>query len=95
MPGRGRPTAAIELTDQERQTLQRWVDGAVADVVVAGPGRCARQHWQTGWVRSSAWMPVFSSMQSTTARSGGFRYSPTTSWTLSTKCGSEDSLNDS
>ena len=29
-----------------------------------------------GWVRSSAWIWDFSSMHSTTARSGGFRYQP-------------------
>ncbi|MNT22481.1 hypothetical protein D3C72_1578640 [compost metagenome] len=41
-----------------------------------------------GWVRSSAWICVFSSTESTSALSGGFRYSPTTSTTLSAKCGS-------
>ena len=25
MAGRGRPTVAIELTDSERETLERWV----------------------------------------------------------------------
>ena len=38
-------------------------------------------------------MPVFSSTQSTTAASGGFKYSPATSRTLSMNCGSGDSLN--
>ena len=38
-------------------------------------------------------MLVFSSTHITTACSGGFMYSPTTSRTLSTNCGSSDSLN--
>ena len=46
-------------------------------------------------MRSRAWMPVFSSTQSTTAASGGFKYSPATSLTLSMNCGSGDSLNSS
>ena len=46
-------------------------------------------------VRSSAWIWVFSSTHSTTAASGGFRYSPTMSRTLSMNCGSGDSLNES
>jgi hypothetical protein len=46
-----------------------------------------------GRVRSSAWTWLFSSTQGTTARSGGFRYSPTTSRTFPTNCGSGDSLN--
>ena len=40
----------------------------------------------------SAWIPLFSSTQNTTALAGGFRYSPTTSRSFSTKWGS-DSLN--
>ena len=43
-------------------------------------------------MRSSAWIWVFSSTHSTTAASGGFRYSPATSRTLSTNCGSGDTL---
>ena len=46
----------------------------------------------TGADRSSAWIWDFSSTQSTSARSGGSRYSPTTSRTLSMNCGSVDSL---
>ena len=46
----------------------------------------------TGWDRSRAWTWIFSSTHSTTARSGGFRYSPTTSWTFSMNSGSVDSL---
>jgi hypothetical protein len=50
-----------------------------------------------GWVRSNAWIWLFSSMHSTTACSGGSRYKPTTSVSLnagsletlkvSTRCG--------
>ena len=46
-----------------------------------------------GWVRLSAWIWLFSSTQSTSARSGGARYRPTMPRTLATKCGSLDSLN--
>ncbi len=45
-----------------------------------------------GAVRSRACMEVFSSTHSTAAASGGFRYKPTTSRTLSTNCGSGDTL---
>ena len=45
-----------------------------------------------GWERSSAWIWLFSSTHSTTAWSGGFRYSPTMSRTFSMKNGSLDSL---
>ncbi len=44
-----------------------------------------------GWVfLFKAWIWVFSSTHSTNARSGGFRYSPTTSRTLATNNGSLD-----
>jgi hypothetical protein len=46
-----------------------------------------------GAVRSNACTWVFSSTHSTKAAWGGFRYSPTTSWTLSMNCGSVESLN--
>lgn len=42
----------------------------------------------TGAERSRAWIWDFSSTQSTSALSGGSRYNPTTSRTLSTNCGS-------
>ena len=45
-----------------------------------------------GCVRSSAWHWLFSSTQSTSALSGGLRYSPTTSRSFSMKNGSVDSL---
>jgi glyoxylate carboligase len=45
-----------------------------------------------GAVRSRAWIWDFSSTQSTTARSGGLRYTPTTSLTLATTCGSLESF---
>jgi hypothetical protein len=57
---------------------------ALADGVMAGPPRPASA---TGWVRSSAWIWVSSSTQRTSARSGGFSYSPTTSRTFSTESG--------
>src|SRR6516225_8802986 len=45
-----------------------------------------------GWVRSSACTWDFSSMHSTTADSGGFRYRPTTSVSLSSNAGSVEIL---
>src|SRR6266446_5367899 len=45
-----------------------------------------------GWVRSSAWIWDFSSTHSTTALSGGFRYSPTTSMSFFSNRRSFDSL---
>jgi len=45
-----------------------------------------------GWVRSSAWIWLFSSPLSTTACSGGCSYRPPTSSSLSWKCGSWLSL---
>src|SRR5882757_6190500 len=50
---------------------------------------------RTGCDLSNAWIWDFSSTHSTIARSGGSRYRPTTSRTLSTNSGSVDSLNDS
>src|SRR5919206_3660604 len=47
----------------------------------------------TGWERSNAWIWDFSSAHSTTAPSGGLKYNPTTSNSLSTNNGSVDSLN--
>ena len=49
----------------------------------------------TGAVRLRAWIWVFSSTHSTKARSGGSRYSPTTSRTLATNSGSLDSFHES
>src|SRR3954453_13758268 len=45
-----------------------------------------------GAVRYRAWIWDFSSTHSTTARSGGLRYSPTTSRTLSINSGSLDNF---
>ena len=50
-------------------------------------------HRQRGCVRSSACTGDFSSMHSTIAFSGGFRYRPTTSMSLSSNFGSLDTLN--
>src|SRR6476646_3840928 len=44
------------------------------------------------WVRSRAWIWLFSSMHNTIAFSGGFKYSPTTSMSLSSNFGSVDTL---
>ena len=46
----------------------------------------------TGWERSSAWIWDFSSTHSTKARSGGLKYNPTMSRTLSMNSGSVESL---
>src|ERR1035438_3027382 len=45
-----------------------------------------------GWLRSSAWIWLFSSTQSTIACCGGFRYRPTTSVNFSRNLASRDSL---
>src|SRR3954447_20663747 len=45
-----------------------------------------------GWVRSSAWIWLFSSTANTSALSGGLRYRPMMSCTFSAKCLSFDSL---
>jgi hypothetical protein len=74
--------------------LQRRVQvgGAMAGVVVAAAPATPASSGKTGAVRSSAWRPDFSSAHSTTAASGGFNSSPTTSRTLSMNCGSVDSF---
>src|SRR5271156_2517624 len=46
-----------------------------------------------GCVRSSAWHWVFSSKENTTARAGGFKYTPTTSTSFSSNRGSLLTLN--
>jgi hypothetical protein len=45
-----------------------------------------------GWVRSKAWIWLFSSTENTSALSGGLRYSPTMSCTFSANRLSFDSL---
>src|SRR5438477_5641268 len=45
-----------------------------------------------GWVRSSAWIWLFSSTHNTMACWGGFKYNPTTSVIFSRNFGSRDSL---
>jgi len=47
---------------------------------------------EIGWVRSSAWIWLFSSTHNTIAFSGGSRYSPTMSRTLLTNSESVESL---
>jgi hypothetical protein len=53
------------------------------------PGRIGR----IGAVRSNAWIWLFSSIESTTALSGGFKYNPTTSRILVSNWGSVENLN--
>jgi hypothetical protein len=64
----------------------------VPDIVVGDAFRVAQPEGQDRLRPSSAWIWVFSSTHNTTALSGGFRYSPTMSRTLSTKAGSVESL---
>ena len=64
--------------------------GARSRGCAAPAGRAASA--SSGCVRSSAWICDFSSTHSTSARSGGFRYSPTMSRTFSMNSGSFDSL---
>src|SRR5487761_242210 len=45
-----------------------------------------------GWVRSNAWIWLFSSTHNTIAFCGGFKYRPTTSVNFSINLGSRDSL---
>jgi hypothetical protein len=59
------------------------VGGAVALVVVGATLGVPGINGSTGAVRSRAWTWVFSSTHNTTAASGGFKYRPTTSRTLS------------
>jgi hypothetical protein len=48
---------------------------------------------RVGALPSSAWICGFSSTQTTTAFSGGCRYSPTTSRIFPSSCGSVENLN--
>ena len=61
----------LQSGEQRRRTMP--------DVVVGAALGAARTQRQVCWVRSGAWIWDFSSTHSTTARSGGWRYSPTTS----------------
>ena len=67
------------------------VDGAASTWVSVANGN--RGIGRVGAVRSSAWVWAFSSMQTTTAFSGGFRYKPMTSRTLASNSGSVENLN--
>jgi len=64
----------------------------VALVVVGQRAAAPSRQGQPGWVRSRAWTWLFASTARTNARSGGSRYSPTTSRSFSTNCGSRESL---
>ena len=91
-PGAAAVMSAITLPGGD---VERGVEvgGAVALVVVGAPLGRPGISGRIGAVRSSAWIWVFSSTHSTTAASGGFRYRPTMSRTLSMNSGSGDSLN--
>ena len=81
-PGLGRDLAGADL--ERREQAGRAVALVVVGVALDLPGRSG----SIGWVRSSAWIWVFSSRLSTIARSGGSRYSPTTSRTFASRAGS-------
>ena len=65
---------------------------AVPDMIISDALDVAEPMGNTGCVRSRACTLLFSSTHSTSAWSGGFRYSPTMSRTCSMKNGSFDSL---
>jgi hypothetical protein len=79
----------LTVRDVERGEQSRR---PVPDIVVGDAFRVAQPEGQDRLRPSSAWIWVFSSTHNTTALSGGFRYSPTMSRTLSTKAGSVESL---
>src|SRR5208283_2005521 len=68
------------------------IDGAVTHVISAAALGLAGTHRQQQWLRSSAWIWVFSSTHNTNARSGGLRYKPAMSRTFSKNSGSLESL---
>src|SRR5271157_3542809 len=89
------PVARFALRDDRAiQHVERGEQrgGAMAVVVVSHAFEVTSPIGSTGWVRSSACTWLFSSTHSTSALSGGLRYSPTTSRTFSTKKGSVESL---
>jgi hypothetical protein len=80
--------------DATGRHLQRREQGSgpVPHIVVAAPLGAARAQRQVGSGADSAWIWLFSSTQTTMARSGGCRYRPTTSRTLASSCGSVENL---
>ena len=66
--------------------------GDAVTLVVVGHGASPTLFHRPGWVRSSAWIWLFSSTESTMAWSGGLTYKPTISLSLAANCGSLDSL---
>src|SRR6266436_9366956 len=82
------------VRDLSRRHLQGSVeiDHAVSLVVVRVPGGSSGPERHGGCVRSNAWIEVFSSTLRTIACSGGFKYSPTTSFTFAANCGSRLTL---
>jgi hypothetical protein len=61
-----------DLSAGDLQSCQQGL-GAVTNVLVGPTPGLLALNGNNGWVPSSAWMPVFSSTQSTSARSGGFK----------------------
>lgn len=77
------PVAAVQRSDHMHvDDVERGVEAgrAVPLIVVRRPFGRARDHRRRG---RSAWICLFSSTQSTRARSGGFKYRPQMSWTFS------------
>ena len=70
--------------DVQRSEQRR---GAVTFVVIVRRSTWPGRIGSVGWLRSSAWIWLFSSAHSTSARSGGLRYRPTMSQTFSINCG--------
>jgi hypothetical protein len=80
--------------DLARGDVQRRVEvgGPVADVIVRAPFGDAGEQGQAQGAAVQGQIWDFSSTQNTTPASGGLRYSPTMSRTLSMNWGSGDSL---
>ena len=95
-PGSGGGRAASRSPDPRRDPGRRTDSRCRAGHSRGWPAPgCPAASGTPAAVRLSAWIWVFSSTQSTSARSGGSRYSPTTSRTFSTNSGSLDSFHES
>src|SRR6266542_1544414 len=76
-----------------RQARDQQLSEADHERVPTNCGTRANSIGSNGWVRSNAWICVFSSRLSTTAAPGGSRYRPTISATFCANRGSLLSLN--
>ena len=83
--------AARDVTRGDIQGGQK-AGGAMADIVMGPGGRVSGVMGKGFWVRPKAGICGFSSMDSTTAWSGGFTYRPTTSWIFLAKARSRETL---